>query len=162
MLSKKSKIKQLAKSHENRFLAASAAASLGRTCTKFCGRLLDVECTRALLGVRFAKWGGRGDERQGRLWSWHAGLNGRSRLAAVRDMFSGMSIDIRFEPTDFSVVVKSRGKPPNPWRWEIYRAGRSNAVEQSAVFFPTMAAANKAGKEALAEVFKKLQGRALE
>jgi hypothetical protein len=69
---------------------------------------------------------------------------------------------IRYERTDFSVVVKSRGKPPNPWRWEIYRAGRSNALEQSAVFFPTMAAANKAGKEALTQLFKKLQIRASE
>jgi hypothetical protein len=33
--------------------------------------------------------------------------------------------------TDFSVVIKSRGKPPNPWRWEIYRAGHSRAVAQS-------------------------------
>jgi hypothetical protein len=55
-----------------------------------------------------------------------------------------MSIAIRYEPTDFSVVVKSRGKPPNPWKWEIYRAGRLSAVEQSSVFFPTMAAASKA------------------
>src|ERR1700674_4797009 len=44
MLSKKSKIEQLAKSHENRFLAASAAASLGRTYTKLCGRLLVTRC----------------------------------------------------------------------------------------------------------------------
>jgi hypothetical protein len=73
-----------------------------------------------------------------------------------------MSIYIRYEPTDFSVVVKSRGKPPNPWRWEIYRAGRSNAVEQSSVYFPTMAAANKAGKEALAQLLKKLRIRVSE
>lgn len=26
---------------------------------------------------------------------------------------------------DFSVVVKQRGRPPFPWRWEIYRAGRN-------------------------------------
>jgi hypothetical protein len=77
-------------------------------------------------------------------------------------MFSGMSIYIRYERTDFSVVVKSRGKPPNPWRWEIYRAGRSNAVEQSPVFFLTMAAANKAGKEALAQLFEKHRIRASE
>jgi hypothetical protein len=34
MLSKKSKIEQFAKSRENRFLAASAPANPGRTCTK--------------------------------------------------------------------------------------------------------------------------------
>jgi hypothetical protein len=61
--------------------------------------------------------------------------------------------------TDFSVVIKSRSKPPNPWRWEIYRAGRSSAIAQSSEFFSTMAAANKAGKEALAELIKKLHIR---
>jgi hypothetical protein len=51
--------------------------------------------------------------------------------------------------TDFSVVIKSRGRPPNPWRWEIYRAGRSSAVERSAEFFKTASAAKKAGERAL-------------
>jgi hypothetical protein len=57
--------------------------------------------------------------------------------------------------TDFSVVIKSRGKPPNPWRWEIYRAGRSSAVGQSSEFFATVSAAKKAGERALAELFEK-------
>jgi hypothetical protein len=57
--------------------------------------------------------------------------------------------------TDFSMAIKNRGKPPNPWRWKIYRAGRSLAVVQSSEFFPTMRAANKAGKQALAELFEK-------
>ncbi len=51
--------------------------------------------------------------------------------------------------TDFSVVVKNRARPPKPWRWEIYRAGRNSPVEQSAVYFESMAAANRAGKAAL-------------
>jgi hypothetical protein len=54
-----------------------------------------------------------------------------------------------YEREDFSVVVKDRGQPPNRWKWEIYRAGRSSAVEQSATLFPTMSAAHRAGKEAL-------------
>jgi hypothetical protein len=58
------------------------------------------------------------------------------------------------ERSDFSLAIKNRGRPPKPWRWEIYRAGRSSPVEQSSTFFPTMAAANKAGKVALAELFK--------
>jgi len=57
--------------------------------------------------------------------------------------------------TDFSVVIKNRGKPPNPWRWEIYRAGHSRAVAQSSEFFSTMSAAKKAGDRALAELFEK-------
>jgi hypothetical protein len=57
-----------------------------------------------------------------------------------------------YQPADFSVVVKNMGQPPNPWRWEIYRAVRSSASEQSTVLFPTVAAANRAGKEALARL----------
>jgi hypothetical protein len=60
---------------------------------------------------------------------------------------------------DFSVVIKSRGKPPNPWRWEIYRAGTARAVGQSSEYFPTMRAAKDAGKRALAELFAKHQVR---
>jgi hypothetical protein len=44
MLSKKSKIEQLPKSRESRFLTASAAASPCRTRTKLCGRLLVIRC----------------------------------------------------------------------------------------------------------------------
>jgi hypothetical protein len=46
---------------------------------------------------------------------------GHSRLGIVRHMLSGMFT--RYHQADFS-VVKSRGKPLNQWRWEIYRAGR--------------------------------------
>jgi len=35
-----------------------------------------------------------------------------------------------FNRTDYSVVVKSRGNTLNPWKWEIYRAGRSSATPQ--------------------------------
>jgi hypothetical protein len=59
--------------------------------------------------------------------------------------------------TDFSVVIKSRGKPPNPWKWEIYRAGHSRAVAQSGELFPTVSAAKKAGDQALNELFEKRQ-----
>jgi len=68
-----------------------------------------------------------------------------------------MSTD--YEREDFSVVVKDRGQPPNRWRWEIYRAGRSSAVDQSAILFPTMTAAHRAGKKALLQLFKKLEDR---
>ncbi len=50
---------------------------------------------------------------------------------------------------DFSVVVKHRAPPPKAWRWEIYRAGRSSPIEQSEVYFESMAAAQRAGKKAL-------------
>jgi hypothetical protein len=50
---------------------------------------------------------------------------------------------------DFSVVVKNRGCPPNPWKWEIYRAGRNSAVKQSDVYFSTVTEAGRAGKKAL-------------
>ena len=56
---------------------------------------------------------------------------------------------------DFTVAIKSRGKPRNPWRWEICRAGQTAAVAVSSDFFPTMGAALRAGKQALAELFEK-------
>ena len=56
---------------------------------------------------------------------------------------------MHFDQTDYSVVVKNRAPPPNAWRWEIYRAGRSSPIEQSSVFFHTVVTANMAGKEAL-------------
>ena len=61
-----------------------------------------------------------------------------------------------FDDTDYSVVVKSRAPPPNAWRWEIYRAGRSSPIGQSPIFFRTVAAANKAGKAALKQLLAKL------
>ena len=57
--------------------------------------------------------------------------------------------------TDVSVVIKSRGKPPNPWKWEIYRAGHSRPVTQSTELFSTVSAAKNAGDCALAELFEK-------
>ena len=64
--------------------------------------------------------------------------------------------ELRFDDADYSVVVKNRGSAPNPWRWEIYRAGRASPVGQSPVFFRTTAAANKAGKVALKQLLAKL------
>jgi hypothetical protein len=63
------------------------------------------------------------------------------------------------DQTDYSVVVKHRASPPKPWRWEIYRAGRSNPVAQSSVYFETMTLANKAGKEALKQLLDKLHSQ---
>ena len=57
-----------------------------------------------------------------------------------------------FDPADYSFVVKRRGNPPKPWRWEIYCAGKSGPVERSPVFFESMAGAAKEGKKALAHL----------
>ncbi len=53
------------------------------------------------------------------------------------------------EHDDFSVVVKNRAPPPRPWRWEIYRAGRTSPIDHSKVNFESVSAANRAGKAAL-------------
>jgi hypothetical protein len=50
---------------------------------------------------------------------------------------------------DFSVVAKNRAPPPKPWRWEIYRAGRTSPIEHSKAFYETMTEAKRAGKLAL-------------
>jgi hypothetical protein len=63
---------------------------------------------------------------------------------------------IKAEQTDFSVVIKSRGKLPTRWKREIYRAGRSSAVAQFFEFFATASAAKKAGARALVEMLEKL------
>jgi hypothetical protein len=65
------------------------------------------------------------------------------------------------DPTDYSVVVKRRASPPKPWRWEIYRAGRASAIEQSSLYFETMATAGKAGKEALKQLLERLHSKQL-
>jgi hypothetical protein len=76
-------------------------------------------------------------------------------LAGHRVHLSYMA-NLRFDDTDYSVVVKNRGVPPKSWRWEIYRAGRSNPIGLSPVRFHTVAAANKAGKAALKQLLAKL------
>jgi hypothetical protein len=76
-------------------------------------------------------------------------MNGRFRKKVMMNHISAFSDD------DYSVVVKNRAPLPNPWRWEIYRAGRASPMECSAVFFCTVTAAHRAGKAAL----KQLMGR---
>jgi hypothetical protein len=58
-------------------------------------------------------------------------------------------MNLSFDQTDFSVVVKNRAPPPKAWRWEIYRAGRGSPIECSSAYFETVTAANRAGKDAL-------------
>ena len=61
-----------------------------------------------------------------------------------------------FDRADYSLVLKLRDNPPNSWRWEIHRAGRSGPIKHSLVAFRTMVTANRAGKEALKELLNKL------
>jgi hypothetical protein len=60
----------------------------------------------------------------------------------------------KFDATDFKVVVKQRGSAAKPWRWEIYRAGRSTPVRKSPECFTTMAEATRDGRVALAQFDK--------
>jgi hypothetical protein len=61
----------------------------------------------------------------------------------------------QFDRADYSFVVKRRGSPQKPWRWEIYCAGKSAPVERSPVFFESMAEAAKEGKKALGNFLAK-------
>jgi hypothetical protein len=70
--------------------------------------------------------------------------------------FGDRDVTVEFDRNDYSVVVKNRGRNPNPWKWEIYRAGRSSPIKQSPVNFATMATASRAGKEALKKLLEKL------
>jgi hypothetical protein len=69
-----------------------------------------------------------------------ANLGGAAFARAVRE---------EFKPADFSVVVKRRGSPPKPWRWEIYCACKAVPIERSPIFFDSATAAAKEGKKAL-------------
>ena len=60
-----------------------------------------------------------------------------------------------FNPADYSFVVKRRGNPSKPLRWEIYCAAKSGPVECSPVFFESMADAAKKGEKALAHFLAK-------
>jgi len=63
---------------------------------------------------------------------------------------------LQFDRSNYSVVVKNKARPPNSWKWQIYRAGRSIRIDESSVYFHTMATANRAGKEALKQMLDKL------
>lgn len=52
---------------------------------------------------------------------------------------------------DYALAIKNKGRPPKPWRWEIYTAGKSKPVQKSG-FFETMSEAIRTGKAALAEL----------
>ena len=61
-----------------------------------------------------------------------------------------------FDPDDYAVVVKLRAVPPNPWRWEIYCAGKRLPIEQSETLFESRGAAQQAGKKALTQLLARL------
>jgi len=73
---------------------------------------------------------------------------------------SARAVREEFAPTDFSVVVKRRGSPPKPWRWEIYCACKAVPIERSPVFFDSAAAATKEGKRALTHLLAGWRWRA--
>jgi hypothetical protein len=62
-----------------------------------------------------------------------------------------METNSAFDPCDYTLAVKNKGRPPKPWRWEIYAAGKRKPVRQSD-FFETMSEATRAGKAALEEI----------
>jgi hypothetical protein len=63
---------------------------------------------------------------------------------------------LHFDRTDYSVVVKNRAPPPKAWRWEIYRAGNTSSIKRSPIYFNTVVAARRAGKDALKKLLDKL------
>jgi hypothetical protein len=54
------------------------------------------------------------------------------------------------------LVAKLRANPPNPWKWEIYCAGKRLPVEQSSTYFDSRGSAQAAGKKALTELLARL------
>jgi hypothetical protein len=60
-----------------------------------------------------------------------------------------------FDPDDYAVVAKLRAAPPNPWKWEIYCAGKRLPIAQSDTFFGSRGAAHAAGKKALTQLLSR-------
>jgi hypothetical protein len=58
------------------------------------------------------------------------------------------------QPGDFHVAVKRRDHTETPWRWEIWPAAKTRAVEQSEDHFATMTEALKEGKQALKKLLR--------
>src|SRR5690348_10297391 len=61
------------------------------------------------------------------------------------------------EHFDFCVVVKCSEPHSASWKWEIYRAGRTSAIEQSDSAFGSITEANDAGKKALKTFLSEFQ-----
>ena len=59
------------------------------------------------------------------------------------------------EPSDFHVAVRRREHTLTPWRWEIWAAVHTKAVEQSKCHYATMTEAIREGKAALKALLKK-------
>jgi len=66
-----------------------------------------------------------------------------------------MSDETELGPSDFHIAVKRREYTASPWRWEIWAAGKTRAVAQSAAYFATMSEAMKRGKAALKALLQK-------
>ena len=82
---------------------------------------------------------------------------GPNRALAFRRDRAHMCVMLKdFDPTDYSIVVKSRAPLPRPWRWEIYCAGKRQPIQRSDVFFESREKASATGKEALARLLEKL------
>jgi hypothetical protein len=62
--------------------------------------------------------------------------------------------DFELEPADYHVAVRRREHSDTPWRWEIWAAGKTKAVQQSKQHFATMSDATKAGKAALRDLLR--------
>jgi hypothetical protein len=56
-----------------------------------------------------------------------------------------------FDPFDYTLAIKNKGRLPKSWRWEIYAAGKSKPLRQSE-FFGTMSEATRDGKMASAQI----------
>ena len=59
------------------------------------------------------------------------------------------------EPDDFHVAVRRREHTKTPWRWEIWAAAQTRAVDQSKRHFETMSEAMREGKARLQTLLQK-------
>jgi len=58
-------------------------------------------------------------------------------------------------PSDFHLAVRRREHSETPWRWEIWAAAHTKALQHSEAHYATMSQAMREGKAALRELLKK-------
>jgi hypothetical protein len=74
----------------------------------------------------------------------------------VRKQRTPKMFKIKLEPSDFHLAVRRRKHRVAPWRWEIWAAAQTKAVEQSKCHYATMTRrAIRDGKAALKTLLRK-------
>jgi hypothetical protein len=68
-------------------------------------------------------------------------------------------MDEDFERRDYTIRVTHGSREPNPYKWQIFRAGRHAAVKRAASVYRTAEKCRLAGEQALKEILGRMADR---